>query len=42
MPNLYLDPYPVYKMQDGKEVRGADGKPEVEKMVDQRLMWLHT
>jgi len=34
MPNVYLDPYPVNKMENGKEVRDADNKPIVDQMID--------
>lgn len=34
MPNVYLDPYPVYEMENGKEVRDANNKPKVKQMID--------
>jgi cytochrome c2 len=34
MPNVFLEPYPVNKMENGKEVRDADNKPIVEQMID--------
>ncbi len=34
MPNVYLEPYPVNKMENGKEVRDADNKPIVEQTND--------
>lgn len=34
MPNVFLEPYPVNKMENGKEVRDADNKPIVEQTND--------